>query len=85
MAYRETVLGGCANIGECKQSALKFLDVDCLVSCINMVGNLSKLERVITAQTKLVESLEPTSVEFRTELEDLNVMISTRDRVLSNK
>ncbi len=37
-SYRETSLGGCINTGECKQTAIKWLDIDCISGCQNMVG-----------------------------------------------
>jgi hypothetical protein len=81
LSYRETSLGGCTKTGTCDQIAIKWLDVDCLGGCRNLVGNLSKLEMVIVAQTRLVESLDTTSIEFRTEKSDLDVLIATRDKV----
>jgi len=81
LSYRETFLGGCTNTEECNQIALKWLDVDCLAGCRNLVGNLTKLNRVIAAQTRMVESLDSTSVEFKAEKADLDVLIATRDKV----
>lgn len=83
MAYRETLIGGCTKVGECDQAALDWLDIDCIsTGCRNMVGDLTKLERVIVAQRRLAESLDPASVEFRTEHADLNVLIAARDKVM---
>ena len=81
LSYRETSLGGCTNTENCDQIAIKWLDVDCLGGCRNLVGRLSKLERVIVAQTRLVEALDPASLEFRTEKSDLDILIATRDNV----
>lgn len=82
LSYRETFLGGCTNTEECNQIALKWLDVDCLAGCRNMVGNLTKLNRVIAAQTRLVESLDSNSVEFKAEKADLDVLVATRNKVV---
>lgn len=81
LAYRETSLGGCTNIDSCQQIAIKWLDVDCLSGCRNLVGRLSSLERVIAAQTRFVATLDPTSIEFRSEKSDLGALVSVRDRV----
>ena len=82
LAYRETALGGCVKVGECDQVGIRWLNVDCLSRCGNLVGKLSKLERVIVAQSRLVDSLDPESLEFRTEKADLDVLIATRDKVM---
>lgn len=81
-AYRETALGGCTSLDECDQIAIKWLDVDCLAGCRNLVGRLPKLERVISAQTRLLERIDPASSEFRTDKADLDILISTRDKIL---
>lgn len=83
IAYRETCIGGCTNVGECDQVALTWLNIDCISSgCSNLVGNLPKLERVIIAQGKLVNSLHPESLEYRSENADLNILVAARDQVL---
>lgn len=85
LAYRETALGGCVKVGECDQTPIRWLNVDCLSGCRNLVGRLSKLERVIVAQSRMVESLDPESFEFRTEKADLDVLIATRDKVIQQR
>ncbi len=81
MAYKETPLGGCTNTDDCDQIALKWLDVDCVSGCKNLVGRLSKLERVVTSQIKLLGTLDPNSIEYRSEKADLDLLVATRDRV----
>jgi len=85
LSYKETFLGGCTNTSECKQSPLKWLDVDCLAGCSNLVGSLPKLERIIIAQTRWVDSLNPTSIEFRAEKSDLDILIATHNKVLGQQ
>jgi integrase len=85
LSYRESPLGGCTKIGECEQTALKWLNTDCLSGCKNLVGHLSKLERAIQAQQKLLTELDSTSIQFRMENFDLDVMISARDRVVNEQ
>lgn len=81
MAYKETPLGGCAKVGPCDEVAIRFLDVDCLGGCPNLIGRASKLERVIKAQTTLVNSLTPGSVQWRIESADLEVLHATSKRM----
>ena len=81
IAYKETPIGGCTKVGPCDEVAIRFLDVDCLGGCPNLVGKVSKLERVIKAQAALVNKLKPDTIEWRTETADLNVLIATRDKL----
>lgn len=86
MAYKETLLGGCTNLGECDQVALKWLSVDCLRdSCKNLVCKLSKLERVVIAQERLVAAIDPQSVEYRTEAADLEVLRGAMEQAKKKK
>lgn len=83
--YKETLVGGCTKVGPCDQGALDWLDIDCLeAGCRNMVGSLTKLERVIKAQENFVESLAPDTVQYRTELNDLAILKAVRDKVISD-
>lgn len=83
LAYKETLLGGCTKIGDCDQPALNWLDTDCLTNgCKNMVCNVSKLEKVIIAQEKLVNSLEKSSLEYRTEKADLDILVSAKNKLM---
>ncbi len=75
LAYRETVLGGCTSLEECKSSPLNWLPMECLgKDCKNLVGSPAKLQRVITTQEKRVAKLatiDDKSVEYRIEIETL--------------
>jgi hypothetical protein len=72
MAYRETILGGCTSTDTCNNAAIRWLHVDCLRdNCKNLVCSAPKLSRVIAAQTKMLERMDQSSVEFRTEQQDL--------------
>jgi len=83
--YRETSLGGCTNVNECKQVAIKWLDVECIGNCANLVGKLSKLEEVIVVQKNWITTLSPESIEYRTEKEDLDVLVAAREKALEKK
>jgi len=81
LAYRETILGGCVKIGDCDKNPLDILHVECLTThCKNLVGNKKKLERVIAAQTHLVEKFnkaDPVSTEYRHESLNLTILKTT--------
>lgn len=84
LAYRETILGGCTNVGTCDKVAVRWLHTACVAdNCKNLVGNMGKLELVIAAQQKLIDRLESSSVEYRTENQDLQTLLDARDRVIS--
>lgn len=81
IAYQETILGGCTNVGTCEKVAVRWLHTACVTdNCRNLVGNMSKLNLVISAQEKLIERLDANSVEYRTESRDLQTLVETRER-----
>ncbi len=82
LSYRETSLGGCTNVNECKSVPIKWLDIDCIEKCSNLVGKLSKLEEVIVVQKNWVATLDPKSIEYRTEKEDLAVLVGAHEKIL---
>ena len=85
MAYRETLIGGCTNIGACDKNPLDLFQVHCVANhCKNLVGNKGKLAKVLEAQTKLVERLEsfsPASPELRHEKANLKVLLAVKQKV----
>lgn len=85
IAYKETPIGGCTKVGSCDEVAIRFLDVDCLGGCPNLVGRLSKLEQTIGGQTNLVNRLKPGTIEWKIEKADLDVLLETRTRVLQQQ
>lgn len=86
ISYKETPIGGCARVDECSQPALNWLRVDCLRdNCRNLIGNLTKLERVIVAQERMVGALDKHSIEYRTEKADLDVLVAARDEALQQR
>lgn len=88
IAFRETPIGGCVNVGDCDLTPGSVLEIECLSNhCKNIVGSLPKLERVIAAQARRVEKLrhlDPFSPECRNEEADLAVLVTTRDNVLKH-
>jgi hypothetical protein len=88
LAYQETPLGGCVKVGECDKNPFDLLHVECIAShCKNLVGNKTKLERIIAAQTSRVDNLKqihPKSPEYRHEKADLVVLKKTLEMVLGN-
>lgn len=79
LAFRETPLGGCTSVQPCDKRPLRSL-VSCL-NCGKAVIKLPKLAMVINAQENLVRSLDPGTVEGRSERDDLVVMVATYTRL----
>ncbi|WP_367395096.1 integrase [Cupriavidus sp. Agwp_2] len=86
LAYRETVLGGCASVEQCKSMPLDWMRLDCLESdCRNLVVVPSKLRRVIKAQQVTVEKLyavDETSVEYRIEAQTLQRLLDAQEKLI---
>ncbi|MEX4002181.1 integrase [Paraburkholderia sp. EG285A] len=86
LAYRETVLGGCASVEQCKSTPLDWMRLDCLESnCRNLVVVPSKLQRVIKAQQATVEKLRAVneaSVEYRIEVHTLQRLLDAQEKLI---
>jgi hypothetical protein len=86
LAYRETVLGGCASVEPCKSTPLDWMRLDCLESnCRNLVVVPSKLQRVIKAQQATVEKLravDEASVECRIEAQTLQRLLDAQEKLM---
>ncbi|MBP0623392.1 integrase [Cupriavidus consociatus] len=86
LAYRETVLGGCASVEPCKSTPLDWMRLDCLESnCRNLVVVPSKLQRLIKAQRTTVEKLravDEASVECRIEAQTLQRLLDAQEKLM---
>ncbi|TPQ28831.1 integrase [Cupriavidus pinatubonensis] len=89
LAYRETVLGGCASVEQCKSTPLDWMRLDCLESdCRNLVVVPSKLRRVINAQQVTVAKLravDETSVEYRIEAQALQRLLDAQEKLIKSE
>lgn len=79
LSYMETMVGGCTNIEPCEKKAMRSI-ISCL-RCKDAVIKSTKLNLVIAAQKSLVESLGQTTVEYRTELDDLQHLQAAKARI----
>ncbi|MCV9914988.1 integrase [Burkholderia pseudomallei] len=86
LAYRETALGGCASVEQCKSTPLDWMRLDCLESnCRNLVVVPSKLQRVIKAQQATVAKLravDEASVEYRIEAQTLQRLLDAQEKLI---
>lgn len=84
--FRETIMGGCTKVGECNSSAINWLQVNCLKeNCRHLVVSLPKLERVITAHKNMINGLDVTSLEYRTEINYLEILEDIKQKILKFK
>jgi hypothetical protein len=73
-------------VGACNQAAINWLQINCLKdNCRNLIVSLPKLERVITAQEKLIKFLDITSLEYRTEISHLQILNETKAKMIKSK
>ena len=89
LAYRETVLGGCASVEPCTSMPLDWMRLDCLESnCRNLVVVPSKLQRVIKAQQATVGKLrvvDDSSVEYRIEAQTLQRLLDAQEKLINSE
>lgn len=77
MAYKAMPLGGCTNPGTCeKQKGLRFTSGICISeSCKSLIGKHSRIIKVIPLQRQIVASLQPGSIAFDMEKEELDMLV----------
>lgn len=78
LGYKPTPIGGCANPGPCDKVPITVLHTECIKdACKHMIGQVSKVERVIKFQRIQVDRLnkaDPASFEARLESQDLQIL-----------
>jgi integrase len=72
-AYSDTALGGCETIIPCDQKLTHSMTA--CITCHKADIKLSKVDRTIKTMTHYVDSLPPNSIEYRTEREELDVLV----------
>jgi hypothetical protein len=75
-SYTPTPVGGCTKLGPCdKKMGLAITNVVCVTeNCKNMIGKHSKIIKVIEAKRNFLSDITPDSIEYRLELEELEVL-----------
>lgn len=80
ISYKETALGGCIAIEACDNRLVRSF-----TSCFNCQGGVlkkSKIENVIKQQKQFITFLEPNSIEYRTEVDDLEKLINLKNKFI---
>ena len=86
ISWVETFVGGCTSVSKCEKTAMDFLDIECIsAGCKNQVIILPKLDRVISIYQAHVNSLNPNSIEYRSESASLSVLLKTKENMLKEK
>jgi hypothetical protein len=78
-AFTETPLGGCETTAPCDKRLMH--SITACIDCTKADLKPSKVQRTIDSMTIFVNSLPPDSVEYRTELDELNKLITLKTRM----
>lgn len=78
LAYQPTPLGGCTNPAPChRPKGLRLVNVACITeSCKHLIGKHSEVIRVIKMQRTLLSRMDPRSITFQLETEDLDDLLA---------
>jgi hypothetical protein len=79
ISHSDTPLGSCSSTEPCNEKLTRNL-----TGCIKCKGaslKLTKIKRTIDIQVTFIETLDPNSVEYRSEKFDLDQLIELRDKV----
>lgn len=79
LSYKETILGGCFKVGECKERAHhNFIScVDCSSACIKE----KKLDQAILIQVKVIDSLPKETFAYNTEQTKLSMLQFFKNKI----
>lgn len=81
MAYKSHPLGGCNHVGTCdKQKGLRLTSGICISeNCKSLIGKHSKIIKIIPLQRQIVANLQPGSIVFDMEKEELDILVEAED------
>ena len=82
IAYKETALGGCIATEACDSRLTRSI-----TACFNCHGGIlkkSKVDNVIQKQREFISYLDPSSIEYRTEIEDLNKLEELKSKLIKD-
>ena len=82
LAYRPTPLGGCTNPETCEsKKGLRLFDITCATEgCKHLIGKHSKIIETIRLQRAVLIHLDPESITYQIEKENLDELIATENR-----
>lgn len=79
LSYRSTPLGGCTNPNPCESvKGLRLIDSACATEgCKNLIGKHSKIIELIRLQRGVLNGIDPKSIAYQMEKEELDALIAT--------
>jgi len=83
IAYKATAIGGCISTESCDYALTRSI-VAC-AGCDSSIIKKSKLDNVINKQKEFIEFLDKDSIEYRTEMSDLEELKKQRKQFLGSK
>ena len=79
ISWQENALGGCVESKPCDAKLSKSL-IEC-IGCNMAIHKISKLEKTIFHMERFIDTLTPDSIEYRTEMYDLNILRNYLDKL----
>ena len=80
IAYKETALGGCIATEACDSRLTR--SITACFDCHGGILKKSKVDNVIQKQKEFISFLDPSSIEYRTEVEDLNKLEELKSKLI---
>ena len=80
IAYKETALGGCIATEACDSRLTR--SITACFDCHGGILKKSKVDNVIQKQKEFISFLDPSSIEYRTEVEDLNRLEELKSKLI---
>ena len=80
IAYKETALGGCIATEACDSRLTR--SITACFDCHGGILKKSKVDNVIQKQREFISFLDPSSIEYRTEVEDLNRLEELKSKLI---
>lgn len=80
IAYKETALGGCISTEACDSRLTR--SITACFDCHGGILKKSKVDNVIQKQREFIFFLDPSSIEYRTEIEDLNKLEELKSKLI---
>ena len=82
IAYKETALGGCISTEACDSRLTR--SITACFDCHGGILKKSKVDNVIQKQKEFISFLDPSSIEYRTEIEDLNKLEELKSKLIKD-
>lgn len=82
IAYKNTALGGCISMEACDSRIAR--STTACFDCYGGILKKSKVDNVIQKQKEFMEYLDKDSIEYRTEMDDLNKLEDLRNKLIKD-